>query len=130
MIPDAPLTRDHESGLVTQEVTGPKVSMSQIHRLDLPSCCPVSHNPQPGSYVEISYRSQDWCLEVYSLAEVIQRFVGGWPGTPRYPADRNMEGMIRLLGQMCADAIEGPVTVRAYLQLDAGFMEFAVYAKP
>jgi hypothetical protein len=41
-----------------------------------------------------------------------------------------MEGMIRLLAQMSADAIEAPVTVKAYLQLDAGVMEFAVYAKP
>lgn len=127
---EIPDVRSHESGLKTQAVTGPNVSMSQMHRLELPACCPVSANPQPGSYVEISYRSEAWCLEVYALAATIQRFVGGWPGTPSYPADRNMEGMIRLLAQMSADALGVPVTVRAYLMLDAGRMELTVYTKP
>lgn len=127
---EGPLVRRHESGLRTQEVTGPPVSMAQIHRLTLPACCPVSGNPQPGSTVEISYRSEDWCLEVYSLQHTVQKFVGGWPGTERYPADRNMEGMVRLLAQMCADALCAQVTVRAQLVLDAGEMELIAYAYP
>ena len=127
---EGPVVRRHESGLRTQEVTGPSVSMSQLHRLDLPPCCPVSGNPQAGSTVEISYRAEDWCLEVYSLQHTVQRFVGGWPGTERYPADRNMEGMIRLLAQMCADALGTQVTVRAQLVLDAGGMEIHAYAYP
>lgn len=125
-----PEVRRHESGLRTQRVTGPEMHTYQRHEVALPPCCPVSGNPRAGSALRISYRPAGWCLEVYSLRAVVNRFRGGWPGTERYPAERNMEGMIRTLAQMAADALGLRVKARADLVLDAGRMTLRVSAEP
>lgn len=122
--------RPHESGLWTQEVTGPAVRMVERHTVPIPPCCPVTGNPREGSTLSIAYVPAGWCLEVYSLRKTVQAFRGGFPGRGRYPAERNMEGMIRLLAQMAADALGVPVAVRAELVLDAGRMRLRVRAVP
>ena len=127
---NAPRLRKHESGLRTQEVTGPDVGILQVHRVPLPEVCPISHNPREGSTLTVMYRPGGWCLEVYSLPQVIARFRGGWKGTERYPAERNMEGMIALLARMVADAVGVRVGVRADLVLDAGRMRIRGRAEP
>lgn len=118
----APETRKHESGLRTQRITGPDVATTLRHTLPLPRMCPVSGNPQPGSVLAISYQGAPggWCLEKYSVQHLLRRFERGWRGTPSYPAERNMEGAVRLLARMFADAVEVPVVVRARLRLDGG----------
>jgi 7-cyano-7-deazaguanine reductase len=125
-----PDVRKHESGLRTQAVTGPAVQMHHRHIVALPSCCPVSGNPREGSTLTVAYTSAGCCLEVYSLCQVVNRFVGGWRGTQRYPAERNMEGMIATIAQMVADALERPVVVRGNLLLDTGPLTLKCRAFP
>lgn len=93
-------------------------SGAQTHILALPSMCPVSGNPLPGSYVAIRYTPTDCYLEVYSLERYIQRFVGGWLSR----GIRDMEQVIATIAEDCAQAVDVPVTVRARLVLDAGRM--------
>lgn len=126
----APETRRHGSGLVVQALTGPAVPCIERHRLPLPRMCPVSGNPQPGSELTLIYRPREWVLEVYSLQSQVRRFQGGWPGTGGYPEERNMEGAVRLLAQMAADALGVPVRARAELVLDAGGMIVTGRARP
>jgi hypothetical protein len=101
------------------------------HEVELPDdCCPVSHNPRPGSTFRLRYRPMTATLEVYTLRRLLQRFVGSWPGNKNYPAERNMEGMIQLVVQMVADALGTPVRARADLVLDTGKMEVVCEARP
>lgn len=127
---NAPEVFKHEGGLRTQALTGPDVRTIQSHTVALPACCPVSGNPRDGSTLTLIYRPADVVLEVYSVGQLLRRFVGGWAGTERYPAERNMEGMIRLLAQMAADAVGVRVTARAHLVLDAGLMRVYGRAEP
>jgi NADPH-dependent 7-cyano-7-deazaguanine reductase QueF len=86
----------------------------ESHRLDLPQCCPVSGNPQPGSYIVISYAPADLVLEVYALRKYINEFVGGRGDV------RSMEGMIAQIAQDCRQAVGVKVKVRAYLIINPG----------
>ena len=126
----APEQKAHRSGLVLQRLTGPKVSLAQSHRLDLPRCCPISGNPAPGSTLRLTYQPDLWCLEVYALESMVESFVGGFDGAPGYDPDRNMEGMIATLAQMAADATGVPVKATARLVLDAGRMTVRCHADP
>jgi len=89
-----------------------RVPMRMQHRLTLPVCCPVSRNPRPGSNIALSYLARDRVLEVFSLHQFINQFVGGHPdGT------RNMEAMIQRITQACANAVGVKVRCEAYLAL-------------
>lgn len=88
------------------------VPMWVENRLELPRCCPVSKNPQPGSALTLRYRAKGCVLEVYSLKQYIQSFVGG-----HADGTRNMEAMIQNIAQTCADALGVPVRACADLQL-------------
>lgn len=122
--------RKHASGLRSQEVTGPDVGLRQSHSVKLPAMCPASGNPQLGSELALMYRPAGWCLEVYSLDQLLQRFVGGWRGNEHYPPERNMEGACALIAQMVADAVGVPVRFRARLILDTSPMRLSGTAKP
>lgn len=79
------------------------------HSFDLPQCCPVSKNPQPGSVLKIRYRPNAVILEVQSIHDYIRSYIGG-----RLTV-RNMEGMIQGIAQDCADALGVRVRVKAKL---------------
>jgi hypothetical protein len=106
------------------------VHLRQQHTVALPPCCPVSGNPREGSTLTLAYEPAGWCLEVYSLRRVVSRFVGGWGGTPEYPPERNMEGMVATLAQMAADALAVAVEFDADLVLDVGPMRLTGSAEP
>jgi NADPH-dependent 7-cyano-7-deazaguanine reductase QueF len=95
--------------LFTQPNTRPGVAIWQSHTLALPSCCPVSGNPQPGSTITLSYSACDTFLEVYSLRKYIESYIGG------REAIRDMEGMVQAIATDCA-AMLG-VTVLAYADI-------------
>lgn len=99
------------------------VSVWQCHILELPQCCPVSQNPQPGSKIYIYYRAKGYHLEVYALKNFIQSFVGGQrcPVTRKVEV-REMEHMIQEITKQCANAVQTRVKVKAFLILDAGTM--------
>lgn len=106
--------------VVIQEITGPSRRIEITHEIDLPPMCPVSANPREGSVLELRYKSREWVLEVYALAALPDLFAGGFEGIEGYAPDRNMEGAIKTMVQMCADAIGEPVQYQARLNLDAG----------
>jgi hypothetical protein len=118
----------HVSGLRTMPHNG---TVGAVHvTLSLPSCCPVSGNPQKGSTLTLSYRPVGSVIETYSLESVVQQFKRGFPGVGPYRAERNMEGMIHLLCQMASDAAGVRVRGRANLILDTGPMVISTAARP
>lgn len=80
-------------------------TMREAHILPLPSCCPVTQNPQPGSKLRIEYRPEELILEVASLRAYVDSYVGGRGDV------RSMEGMIQQITQDCANTVR--VTVHA-----------------
>ena len=83
----------------------------ETHIVALPSCCPVSHNPQAGSTIAIRYRARFCVLEVESLVKYLDSYIGG-----RGPI-RSMEGMIQQITSDCAKVLRTTVEVRAELNL-------------
>jgi 7-cyano-7-deazaguanine reductase len=109
--------------LTTMPNPNPNTTHS-IHRLDLPSMCPVSGNPKPGSHIRILYTASDKFLEVYSLQAYIGSFVGGHPS-----GVRDMEQTIQKVAIDCAGVLGVPVRVYANLVLDCGQMYLKAEAK-
>jgi hypothetical protein len=111
------------TGLLIMPVSGHKVTGRTLCNIvDLPvCCCPISKNPRGGT-LSLTYQPDKWVVEVYSLRELAQRFVGGFDATEHYPAERNMEGMAELIAQMVADAVGTDVCFRADVLLDCGRM--------
>lgn len=85
--------------------------MIERHEFLLPQCCPVTKNPQPGSYIRIRYRPWWEILEVQSLHDYIKEYIGGRLDV------RSMEGMIQNIAQDCANAAAVSVRVKAKLIL-------------
>src|SRR6187399_725040 len=71
----------------------------ETHILPLEKCCPMSGNPMPGSEIEISYDLADRILEVESLRQYVDSYIGGKDDI------RSMEGMIQAITQDCANAV-------------------------
>jgi 7-cyano-7-deazaguanine reductase len=82
------------------------------HILELPECCPISHNPRPGSTISLSYKGKDTFLEVYSLRKFVDSYRGGKDGV------RSMEGMLQEITQACAQALGVEVRMEAMLHLE------------
>lgn len=98
--------------LTTMERDNPEQRLWMRHRLALPSCCPVSGNPQPGSEIVISYRAGGTVLEVYALSRYLYSFIGGHPS-----GTRTMEGMVEQIARDCAATVGVRVRVRAKVVL-------------
>lgn len=81
----------------------------ESHSLDLPVCCPISHNPRPGSRITISYIPGDSFIEVASLKRYIDSYIGGKGEI------RSMEGMLQQIAQDCSNAIKATVKIVAEL---------------
>lgn len=99
---------------VANNTTG---DMLEVHILDIPSCCPVSKNPRPGSKITISYYPGGQSLEIASLIAFIHSFRGGLYDDAGQLVVRDMEGMIDRIAQECANSLGLAVTVQADLQL-------------
>lgn len=87
----------------------------EVHILELPPCCPVSKNPRPGSTLMIVYRPQESVLEVGALYAYVHQYRGGLRDATGALIIRDMEGMVSLIAQHCADAVRVPVSVCADL---------------
>lgn len=87
-------------------------STRQRHILPLKPCCPISHNPTEGSKIEIEYRAFESHLEVQSLRDYVDSYVGGKGDI------RSMEGMIQQITQDCANAAKTCVHVIATLNIN------------
>jgi 7-cyano-7-deazaguanine reductase len=86
----------------------------ETHVLDLPACCPISGNPQPGSTLTIRYEPRERILEVAALRAYIDSYVGGHDGV------RSMEGMIQQIAADVAAAVSVNVCVEADLIIEPG----------
>jgi NADPH-dependent 7-cyano-7-deazaguanine reductase QueF len=84
----------------------------ETNTLPLPKCCPMSGNPQPGSSIEISYNPDGKALEVQSLHDYIQSYIGGRGDI------RSMEEMIQQITQDCANALGVMVHAVARLKIN------------
>ncbi len=64
--------------MTLKTIDNPKISKltKQLHEVQLPSLCPKTGNPIPGSTLTISYAPDENLLEVYSLNEYIASFIG------------------------------------------------------
>jgi NADPH-dependent 7-cyano-7-deazaguanine reductase QueF len=82
------------------------------HILELPVCCPISHNPRPGSTITISYKAQKGFLEVASLRTYIDSFIGGKDDT------RSMEGMLQDIAQTCSNVLGVDVKLASNLFIE------------
>lgn len=82
------------------------------HVLDLPQCCPISGNPQPGSTITIAYRGTKGFLEVAALRSFIDSYVGGKGEV------RSMEGMLQEIAQACADILRVDVKLSSHLIIE------------
>ncbi len=87
----------------------------EVHVLELPPCCPVSKNPRPGSTIMICYRPSGIVLEVGALYAYIHQYQGGLRDEAGTIIIRDMEGMVALIAQQCADAVGVAVSVSADL---------------
>jgi NADPH-dependent 7-cyano-7-deazaguanine reductase QueF len=79
------------------------------HSLNVSDCCPVSHNPLPGSIIYIRYKPQRFILEVSALRNYVDSYRGGLGEV------RSMEGMIQSIAQDVADTLWVDVTIEARL---------------
>lgn len=86
--------------------------MVERHELELPQRCPMTKNPQPGSFIRIRYRPANFILEVQSLHDYIKEYIGGRLDV------RSMEGMIQNIAQDCANASGVKVRVKAKMILN------------
>src|SRR5258708_39212989 len=91
--------------------------MMESHVLDIPQCCPVSHNPLSGSTITICYRPMDTVLDVIPLPIYIRSFIGGLRNAAGEIEVRDMEHMIQRIANDCCQAVGVPVRVYARLLL-------------
>src|SRR5260221_3490350 len=91
--------------------------MMESHVLDIPPCCPVSHNPLLGSTITICYKPQMHVLDVLPLPAYIRSFVGGLRNAAGEIEVRDMEQMIQRIADDCCQAVGVPVRVYARLLL-------------
>lgn len=75
------------------------------HAVELPSCCPVSRNPLPGSELSLSYHPLEAVLPVEMLRDMIASYVGG----NRERGIFGMESMIQDLAIRSAAIVGVPV---------------------
>jgi NADPH-dependent 7-cyano-7-deazaguanine reductase QueF len=100
--------------LMTQPNTQRAISTWEWHILPFSGMCPFSGNPQAGSQLVILYRPERTFLEVYALNAYIEDYKGGRDGV------RDMEGMIQQTAQDCANVLDTPVSVGAFIRLHDG----------
>lgn len=93
------------------------IVLQECHILALPSCCPVSKNPRPGSTITISYEPANFVLEVGSLFTYIHQFVGGLRDDAGELVVRDMEGMIARIAMDCSQVLGVCVEVVANLTI-------------
>lgn len=81
------------------------------HTVEIPECCPVSHNPRPGSVLTVSYFPDGVVVPVENLVDWVNEYVGGHD-TRRI---RNMEEMVQDIAVRCAEETRVRVRLRANL---------------
>jgi len=109
---DAGAWRCPETGAVLKTIGNPYPQMQthQEHCLQVPQLCPASGNPGPGSRLTIRYTSQARFLEVFSLHDYVQAFIG-------HRTVRDVEQLTQTVARDCAAALGHAVQVQGHFEL-------------
>lgn len=91
----------------------PSVSLDIRHEVPLPSLCPATGNPQPGSSLSIRYRPTDRLLDVFGITALLNEYVG-------HTTIRDVEYMIQHLARRLSTVLTVPVMLEAEIVLDIG----------
>ena len=102
------------TGAILKAITNPHpvLHTHQSHLITLPELCPASKNPGAGSTLEISYMAQALFLEVFSLKDYIEAFVG-------HPTVRDVEYLSQTIAYDCSQLLQHAVTVKRCFKLPA-----------
>lgn len=85
----------------------------QTHEVQVPSLCPRTQNPIPGSTVTISYAPDQKLLEIYSLNEYIASFIGS-------QEVRDLELLTQVIARDCHEVLGVQVFVVGKYILNVG----------
>lgn len=102
------------TGAVLKAINNPNPSMQtwQEHLITLPELCPASKNPGSGSTLLISYYAQQLFLEVFSLKDYIDAFIG-------HLTVRDVEQLTQAVADDCRQLLQHDVIVRGSFELPA-----------
>ena len=100
--------------MTLETINNPKIAeiAQQRHIIKVPQLCPKTGNPIRGN-ITITYTPKDKLLEVYSLTEYINSFIG-------HQQVRDMEHLAQVVAVDCARTLGVGVQVRAIFVLDIG----------
>lgn len=102
------------TGAVLKAINSPYPALhsEQLHVIDLPELCPASKNPGAGSTLEISYVAQEHFLEVFSLRDYIDAFIG-------HMIVRDVEHLTQVVAKDCQTLLGHAVQVKGCFVLPA-----------
>lgn len=102
------------NGAVLKAINNPNPSMNtwQEHLITLPELCPASKNPGPGSTLLISYSAHQLFLEVFSLKDYIDAFIG-------HLTVRDVEQLTQAVADDCMQLLQHEVIVKGSFELPA-----------
>jgi NADPH-dependent 7-cyano-7-deazaguanine reductase QueF len=100
--------------MALETINNPKIAeiARQRHIIKVPQLCPKTGNPVGGN-IAITYTPNDKLLEVYSLTEYINSFIG-------HQQIRDIEHFTQVVAVDCASALGVGVHARAVFVLDIG----------
>lgn len=87
--------------------------VKQTHIVSIPPLCPKTHNPVGGSTLTIVYFPEDRLLEVYSLNEYVNSFIGS-------NEVRDIEQLVQSVARDCSGVLGVKVTVIGKFVLSIG----------
>src|SRR5919202_622582 len=101
--------------MTLKTISNPIISRitKQIHEVNVPSLCPKTGNPIAGSTLTISYTPNEKLLEVYSLNEYLDSFIGS-------NEVRDLELLTQVVARDCHNMLGVDVLVIGKYVLDIG----------
>lgn len=104
----------------------PHLVMRVTLKYPLSRLCPVSGEPQPSSTITISYEAGARLLETKSLRYYLESF----KASENAHGVRDLEELVQVVAQACANALATQVIVQAHYELVSGSMDVEVTAVP
>ena len=101
--------------MMLKTIDDPKTSKltKQIHEIEVPPLCPKTNNPIKGSTLTISYSPLGKLLEVYSLNEYVNSFIGS-------EQVRDLELFTEIVARDCHNTLDVKVSVVGRFILNIG----------
>jgi len=101
--------------MILKTIDNPGVSIhtKQLHEVTVPPLCPKTQNPIQGSNITISYIPGEKLLEVYSLREYIDSFIGS-------QETRDLELFAQVVARDCRAVLGVKVSVAGKFIMNIG----------